>query len=87
MLLSAILEEATGMTAVEFGKLTLFEPLGISQYQWGSYADGHTHTDGGLSLRPRDMAKIGQLMLNNGQWNGIQIVQSALVELVPAFCR
>lgn len=66
MLLSAILQEATGMTVAEFAKLYLFEPLGISQYQWDAYADGHTHTDGGLSLRPRDMAKIGQLMLNGG---------------------
>ena len=79
MLLSAILQEATGMTAAEFAKLYLFEPLGISQYRWDAYADGHTHTDGGLSLRPRDMAKIGQLMLNGGQWNGVRIVSEAWV--------
>jgi hypothetical protein len=79
MLLSAILEEATGMTAAEFGKLYLFEPLGISQYHWNSYADGHTHTDGGLSLRPRDMAKIGLLMLNNGQWKGNRIVSESWI--------
>jgi CubicO group peptidase (beta-lactamase class C family) len=79
MLLSAILQEATGMTAAEFAKLYLFEPLGISQYRWDAYADGHTHTDGGLSLRPRDMAKIGQLILNGGQWNGVRIVSEAWV--------
>ena len=74
MLLSAILEEATGMKATEFARESLFEPLGISVYQWDAYADGHTNTDGGLSLRPRDMAKIGQLMLNSGDWQGAQIV-------------
>jgi CubicO group peptidase (beta-lactamase class C family) len=79
MLLSAILQEATGMTAAEFARRYLFEPLGISQYRWDAYADGHTHTDGGLSLRPRDMAKIGQLMLNGGQWNGVRIVSEAWV--------
>jgi CubicO group peptidase (beta-lactamase class C family) len=79
MLLSAILQEATGMTVAEFARLYLFEPLGISQYRWDAYADGHTHTDGGLSLRPRDMAKIGQLMLNGGQWNGVRIVSEAWV--------
>ena len=74
MLLSAILEQATGMSAADFAKKNLFDPLGISSYRWDTYADGRTHTDGGLHLRPRDMAKIGQLMLNGGQWNGIQIV-------------
>ena len=79
MLLSAILEEAAGMTAAEFAKSYLFDPLGISQYQWKAYADGHTNSDGGLSLRPRDMAKIGQLMLNGGSWNGVPIVSSEWV--------
>lgn len=74
MLLSAILQEATGMPLVDFAKLNLFEPLGINRYGWESYTDGHTNTDGGLNLRPRDMAKIGQLMLNKGQWNGVQII-------------
>jgi len=74
MLLSAILQEATGMSLAEFARQTLFAPLGISQYRWTSYPDGHTNTDGGLSLRPRDMAKIGQLMLNKGQWHGVQVV-------------
>lgn len=74
MLLSAILQEATGMTAADYAKQTLFDPLGISQYRWEAYLDGHTNTDGGLNMRPRDMAKIGQLMLNNGQWDGLQIV-------------
>ena len=76
MLLSAILQGATGMTVAEFAKQNLFTPLGIYQYRWDSYRDGHTNTDGGLSLRPRDMAKIGQLMLNKGQWNGVQIISS-----------
>jgi CubicO group peptidase (beta-lactamase class C family) len=81
MLLSAILQEATGMTAADFAKRYLFDPLGIRDYYWDTYADGHTHTDGGLSLRPRDMAKIGQLMLNHGQWNGVQIVAPEWVAL------
>lgn len=74
MLLSAILQEATGMPLVDFANSNLFAPLGISRYRWDTYPDGHTNTDGGLSLRPRDMAKIGQLMLNKGQWNDVQII-------------
>jgi CubicO group peptidase (beta-lactamase class C family) len=74
MLLSAILQEATGMPLVDFANSNLFAPLGIRRYRWDAYPDGHTNTDGGLSLRPRDMAKIGQLMLNKGQWNDVQII-------------
>ena len=74
MLLSAILQEATGMPLVDFANSNLFAPLGVSRYRWDTYPDGHTNTDGGLSLRPRDMAKIGQLMLNKGQWNDVQII-------------
>ena len=74
MLLSAILQEASGMNVVSYARQTLFEPLGIDRYGWDSDEDGHTNTDGGLALRPRDMAKIGLLMLNQGQWEGVQIV-------------
>jgi CubicO group peptidase (beta-lactamase class C family) len=81
MLLSAILQEVTGMNAADFAKQYLFVPLGISQYRWGTYPDGHTNTDGGLYLRPRDMAKIGLLMLNKGQWNGAQIVSPEWVAI------
>jgi CubicO group peptidase (beta-lactamase class C family) len=79
MLLSAVLQQTTGMTVAEYTRVYLFEPLGINQYHWDAYADGHTNTDGGLSLHPRDMAKIGQLMLNQGQWNGVQIVSPGWV--------
>ncbi len=81
MLLSAILQEATGLGVVSYARQYLFEPLGISQYGWESYEDGHTNTDGGLSLRPRDMAKIGQLMLNQGQWDGVQILSPEWVTI------
>jgi CubicO group peptidase (beta-lactamase class C family) len=47
---------------------------GIINYFWFAASDGTRHTGGGLSLRPRDAAKIGLLMLNNGRWNGVQIV-------------
>ncbi len=79
MLLSAIMKEVTGMSLEVFAKSNLFDPLEINRYQWDSYVDGHTNTDGGLGLRPRDMAKIGQLMLNKGQWNGDQIISQEWV--------
>jgi CubicO group peptidase (beta-lactamase class C family) len=51
-----------------------FRPLGINQYGWTSYPDGSIETDGGLALRPRDLAKVGQLFLNSGVWEGQRIV-------------
>jgi CubicO group peptidase (beta-lactamase class C family) len=80
MLLSAIITGKTGMDADAFAQKYLFEPLGISSYRWGRYANGLTDADGGLSLRARDMAKIGLLFLNGGEWNGEQVISSSWVE-------
>jgi CubicO group peptidase (beta-lactamase class C family) len=73
-LLSAILQEATGMTALEFARLNLFEPLGIHDVYWPADPQGYTHGWGDVCLRPVDMARLGFLFLNQGQWDGKQIV-------------
>jgi hypothetical protein len=80
MLLSAIIKGKTGMHADAFARKHLFEPLGISSYTWGRYANGLTDTDGGLSVRARDMAKIGLLFLNGGEWDGKRVVPQSWVE-------
>lgn len=73
-LLSAILQEATGMTTAEFARHNLFEPLGITDFLWESDPQGYTDGWAGLYLHPRDLAKIGYLMLHQGQWEDMQIV-------------
>lgn len=73
-LLSAILKEATGMTTAEFARHNLFEPLGITDFLWESDPQGYTDGWAGLYLHPRDLAKIGYLMLHQGQWEDMQIV-------------
>src|SRR4030042_3022975 len=73
-LLSAILQEATGMTALDFARQTLFEPLGIREVIWDDDPQGYTNGWGDLRLKPRDAAKIGYLWLNNGAWGGKQMV-------------
>jgi CubicO group peptidase (beta-lactamase class C family) len=78
-LLSAILQEATGMTALDFGRQYLFEPLGIREVHWQSDPQGYTHGWGDLYLKPRDAAKIGYLWLNQGVWEGEQIVSASWV--------
>jgi CubicO group peptidase (beta-lactamase class C family) len=78
-LLSAILQEATGMTALDFGRQYLFEPLGIRDVHWQSDPQGYTHGWGDLYLKPGDAAKIGYLWLNQGVWEGEQIVSASWV--------
>jgi CubicO group peptidase (beta-lactamase class C family) len=73
-LLGQIIRRTSGLNAEEFSEKYLFGPLGISHYRWLRYNDGSINTGGGLLLKPRDMAKIGQMMLNNGKYNGKQIV-------------
>ena len=73
-LLSAILQQATGMTTLEFARANLFEPLGIHDVQWPADPQGITNGHGELYLYPRDAAKLGLLWLHDGQWDGQEIV-------------
>jgi CubicO group peptidase (beta-lactamase class C family) len=78
-LLSAILQETTGMTAHEFAQKYLFEPLGIRDVVWLSDPQGYTHGWGDLHMKPEDAAKLGYLWLHDGVWDGRQIVSSSWV--------
>jgi CubicO group peptidase (beta-lactamase class C family) len=73
-LLGAILHKATGQRLDALARAVLFEPLGIVDVEWMRNADGNTAASWGLRLRPRDMAKLGQLVLAHGLWQGRQIV-------------
>ncbi|MFX8879571.1 serine hydrolase, partial [Acinetobacter baumannii] len=61
-LVSAIIRKATGVALDDFARSALFEPLGITGAVW-ERVRGETDAGGGLRLRPRDMARIGQLVL------------------------
>ncbi len=74
ILMSAILKNLTGTHADVFMEENLFKPLGIKNFRWFRNQEGHPHTGGGLSLRPRDMAKFGLLYLNRGKWGDKQII-------------
>jgi CubicO group peptidase (beta-lactamase class C family) len=62
------------MSIGEFAEQHLFGPLGIMDYGWSNYPDGTVEADGGLALRPRDLAKIGLMVLDNGLWQGETVV-------------
>ena len=78
-LLSAIMHKTTGRPLDEFVRENLFEPLGITRLDWRRYR-GETDAGGGLRMRPRDMAKIGRLVLAGGRWNDRQIVSKAWID-------
>jgi CubicO group peptidase (beta-lactamase class C family) len=74
-LLGNILERVSGKTLEAFAREALFQPLGISDWEWKTYPkNNRIASAGGLRLRPRDAAKIGQLVLNRGAWSDRQIV-------------
>jgi len=79
-LLSAIIQQATGNTTLNFAQKFLFDPLGISDFEWGQDPQGVYFGGHGLNLRPRDMAKFGFLYLNNGTWEVEQIIPKEWVE-------
>lgn len=73
-LLSALITEITGQNALAFATANLFEPLGINDVLWNKDRLGNNLGGAGISMKPRDMAKFGYLYLNNGIWNGQQIL-------------
>jgi CubicO group peptidase (beta-lactamase class C family) len=79
-LLSAIIQETTGISTQEYAQEKLFDPLGITGVTWETDPRGIPLGNTGLMLSPRDMAKLGYLYLNRGQWNGEQIVPAKWVD-------
>ena len=78
--LSAVITERTGMPMDEYLKPRLFEPLGITDYLWEKCPRGITKGGWGLFMHTEDMAKLGQLYLNKGKWNGKQIIPESWAE-------
>lgn len=85
IVLAGVLRDATGMDPDDFARAFLFEPLGIRDATWyRAPFDGLPHTGGGLSLRARDMAKLGELMLRDGRWGERRVVSEEWLAAVTA---
>ena len=82
--LSAIVTKRTGETLTEYLTPRLFEPLGITKYYWETCPKGITKGGWGLFLCAEDMAKLGQLYLQRGKWNGQQLVSEYWIEISTA---
>ena len=79
-LISGVIKKATGKYADEYAQKYLFKPLGINDFHWKKTPKGFPDTEGGLYLAAKDLAKIGQLYLQNGIWNGQRILPEGWVK-------
>ncbi|MHA2366067.1 MAG: serine hydrolase domain-containing protein [Candidatus Hodarchaeales archaeon] len=78
-LLSAIITQVSGQSALEFAQENLFDPLGITDVYWLTDTIGLNYGGFDLYLNSRDIAKFGYLYLNNGSWDGEQIIPAEWV--------
>ncbi len=79
-ILSAIVTKLTGKTMFEFLKERLFTPMGITKVFWENSPEGYTKAGWGLFIMQEDAAKLGQLYLNKGKWNGEQLISEKWVQ-------
>jgi len=86
-LLGNVIERVSGQSLEAFAREALFVPLGISDWEWMKYRNERIASAAGLRLRPRDAAKIGQLVLDKGARGGKQIVSAKWIEqsVTPRF--
>lgn len=79
-LLGRLIAKGTGQSLEDYARAVLFDPLGIGATEWIKGGDGVASAASGLRMTPRDLARIGQLMLNGGQWEGRRVVPAAWLE-------
>ncbi|WP_202423756.1 serine hydrolase domain-containing protein [Duganella margarita] len=77
-------EQATGADLETFARSTLFEPLGIQHWQWLRDTANHPKGQGNLLLRTRDLAKIGQMVLDNGMYQGHRVLSAEWIQAALA---
>ncbi|GAB5521949.1 MAG: hypothetical protein RhofKO_42000 [Rhodothermales bacterium] len=83
--LGAAIAEATEQDLAAFADEALFGPLGIENYQWARFdEDRQVDTGGHLLITPQGLAKIGQLVLQKGKWNGEQLISAEWIETSTA---
>ena len=90
IVLGGVIYNTTGVVADQFARRNLFDPIGVGPATWYSGGpNGLPHMGGGLSLRARDMARLGYLVLRDGRWGSRQVVSPAWLaaSLAPAVLR
>ena len=80
MLLSGIIRSAAGESVSRYLDRRLFAPMGITDWHWDQDRASNDLTHTGLELKPIDLARIGQLMMDQGQWNGRQLIPAEWIQ-------
>lgn len=80
MLLGQVVERATGVRVDRYVERRLLEPLGIRRFEWAKSPAGEIMTGGGLLLTARDLGKIAQLVLDEGQWHGRSLLPPPFIQ-------
>lgn len=78
--LSDLVRKTTEQNFLTFADNNLFKPLGITYYRWDMLNPNYVFASGGLHLRPRDLAKVGYVFLNQGQWKGVQVISEEWIQ-------
>jgi CubicO group peptidase (beta-lactamase class C family) len=79
-LIGRLIEKGTGQALEDYARTALFEPLGIDKFSWAKGTDGEAIAASGLRLTPRELARVGQLVLARGKWEGRTIVPAAWLD-------
>ena len=79
VLLGGVILDVTGKPADKYAELTLFKKLGIKKFWW-ERGNEQIHTGGGLFMQPRDIMKLGQLVLDEGKWEGEQVISKSWIK-------
>ena len=86
-ILADLITGGTGQTLDAYARDRLFAPMGIHDWSWVTDVHGRPMAFNGLRMRPRDLLKIGRLVLDGGRWNGRQLIPADWIaqSMVPAF--
>ena len=79
-LIAKLIIKGTGQSLPDFARANLFNPLGVGTTQWSNGLSGEPAPASGLRMTPRDLARIGQLILNRGTWEGRSIMPAAWLD-------
>lgn len=79
-LIGKIIERGTGQSLPDFAKEVLFDPLGIDGVEWIRGQDGEPSAASGLRLSPRSLARIGQVILQGGEWQGRSVIPKSWLD-------
>jgi len=79
-LLGRLIAKGTGDKLHDYARRVLFDPMGFGPSEWSVGSDGEPRRASGLRLLPRDMLKLGQIILSDGMWNGRRLIPGEWVE-------